>query len=791
MIRLLALSAQAALPSGGDSQFTLQKAWKGVTWFFKNLSPAFVWAVFGLLICGAFFGYYWYCLRPRPRSLEWIAMAEERSRPRRMTLTLPRHPMGRRDILPVLALTLVYAATAFFQLGSLSAPQSVQPFAERGTITWELEQETTLGGIGWYTRIGTGTYCLEVSADGENWTALEVVDEVFVDGAWTAKRPGQDTAGLQARTAYYWTQVPPGASAGSVQSIRQAYNTLLKWHHITIQDGVAAQAKYFRLTAFPDTGHGPMELGELVLYDGSDQMLHVSPAGADALFDEQDIVPEHATYKDSSYFDEIYHPRTALEHLNNVYPYEVSHPPLGKLILSVGIMIFGMVPFGWRFMGTLFGVLMVPVLYIFLKNLFGKTPVAVCGTALFTFDFMHLVQTRIATIDTYGVFFILVSYYFMYRWLAVPAGKKLRHYVLPLFLSGLSWGVGCASKWTVVYAGVGLALLWLLGMIFKAGDWHEAEVRAQAQPVSPEVRQEVAQAMFLEEAPAWTPPHVPSFAIHVWGTIGLSILFFVLIPVCVYTVSYFPYAAARGNTGGFWGMAQESVSWLFTRLPRHLEELPGYLEQLAQSMAAEGKAPGLLDRVGGFFQVIPGDSANPVDIMLKNQHFMLTYHQGVHTPHPYESYWYQWIFDGRPILYYRDLDVPGMKSLFASFNNPLVSWAGLLAFFAVAVQTVRRKCGKGLFILIALLSQFVPWLPIGRILFAYHYFPTVLFLCFAIAYLMDDMMARKRTGYKLAVYGFTGCAVGLYAIFYPELVGIYVPTWYAQYFLRWFPSWPL
>ena len=30
------------------------------------------------------------------------------------------------------------------------------------------------------------------------------------------------------------------------------------------------------------------------------------------------------TYMNSTYFDEIYHPRTAYEHLNNVYPYEVS-----------------------------------------------------------------------------------------------------------------------------------------------------------------------------------------------------------------------------------------------------------------------------------------------------------------------------------------------------------------------------------------------------------------------------------------------------------------------------------
>ena len=75
-----------------------------------------------------------------------------------------------------------------------------------------------------------------------------------------------------------------------------------------------------------------------------------------------------------------------------------------------------------------------------------------------------------------------------------------------------------------------------------------------------------------------------------------------------------------------------------------------------------------------------------------------------------------------------------------------------------------KKSGKALFILIAILSQFVPWLFIGRILFAYHYFPTVLFLVFAIAYLMDRMLERRRAGYALAIYGFTGYTVALYAV---------------------------
>ena len=783
MINLLAMTASPA-PSE-SAPLTLREAWDavvyGVTWFFTNLSPAFAWFIPGLAVCVAFFAYYWWCLRPRPHSLEWIAMAEERSQPPRMTLTLKRHPMEKRDILPVLLLTAVYAFTAFFRLGDLKAPQSMVKFQQGDSYEFSYDQPITVDAVSYYTCLGTGYYTLEW--EGE-------------DGTWRSLRP------------------------------EQPYNSLFKWKVLELDRSVdrnglemtkdnknldseplgSITASRFRITAASAPRAEGLWLSELALRGGTytkieggkeetGPMFHSVPDHMDEeiapLFDERELWTDKYTYMNSTYFDEIYHPRTAYEHLNNVYPYEVSHPPLGKLIISLGIMMFGMVPFGWRFMGTLFGVLMVPILYIFLKNLFGKTPVALCGTALFTFDFMHLVQTRIATIDTYGVFFILVSYYFMYRWLSVPAGKKLRHYILPLFLSGLFWGIGCASKWTVVYAGAGLALLWLLGMIFKAGDWHEADNEARLAAAPPEVRREVAEAMFREDAPPWERPRVPSFAIHVWGTIGLSVIFFVLIPICIYTVSYFPYAMAKGNPAGFWGMARESLAWPFVQLPQHLDRLPGQLAQITERLAEKGRIPGVGDKLGAFFQAIPDKSQNPVDIMLKNQHFMLTYHQNVTAEHPYQSNWYQWIFDGRPILYYRDLDVPGMKSLSASFNNPLVSWTGLAAFFGVAVQTVRRKCGKGLFIVVATLSQFLPWLPIGRTLFAYHYFPTVLFLCFAIAYLMDGMMARKRAGYRLAVYGFTGCAALLYAVFYPELIGLYVPSWYAQYFLRWFPSWPL
>ena len=649
---------------------------QNLSWFFGNLTPAVLFAVLGIAVCVAFFVYYWHCLRPRPHSLEWVSMSESARKPHFMSLTFKRHPMGRADILLMLLLTLVYAATAFFRLGDLSAPQTVTVFEENDSYTFSYNQPVTVERITYYTSLGSGSYQLEYFS-GDRWHKVDM---------------------------------------------DQGYSTLFKWKVVdltTSEDENAAPvgpiiADQFRITANRVTRYEGLWLSELALWNGEEKLIPAEVAeGGEALFDESALWATKATCMNSGYFDEIYHPRTALEHLENVYPYEVSHPPLGKLIISLGVMLFGMTPFGWRFMGTLFGVLMLPVLYIFLKNLFGKTNLAFCGTALFAFDFMHLVQTRIATIDTYGVFFILVSYYFMYRWLTTPAGSKLRKSILPLFLCGLFWGIGCASKWTVVYAGVGLALLWLLGLIFKGREWRA----------------------FAEEE------DVPRFAPFVAGTIALSVLFFVVIPACIYVASYLPYLTADAEKNG---------------------TTPTFLRLL--------------------------------ELVWDNQVFMLTYHQGVHEPHPYESYWYQWILDGRPILYYRDLDyaqTDGVKSLFASFNNPLVSWGGLLAFVGVVIQTIRRKCGKGLFILIALLSQFVPWLGIGRTLFAYHYFPTILFLVFAITYLMDDMLTRRRKGYRLAVYGFTGCTAALYALFYPALIGLYTPLWYNDLFLRWFPSWPL
>ena len=110
-----------------------------------------------------------------------------------------------------------------------------------------------------------------------------------------------------------------------------------------------------------------------------------------------------------------------------------------------------MTPFGWRFSGALFGVLLVPLLYILLKLMLGSTPAASCAALIYAADFMRFAQSRISTIDTYGVFFTLLMYLFFYFYYTQPWDAPLHRTLLPLGLSGLSFALGVASKWTCVF----------------------------------------------------------------------------------------------------------------------------------------------------------------------------------------------------------------------------------------------------------------------------------------------------------------------------------------------------
>lgn len=75
---------------------------------------------------------------------------------------------------------------------------------------------------------------------------------------------------------------------------------------------------------------------------------------------------------------------------------------------------------------------------------------------------MHFTQTRIATIDSFPVLFMMVMFLFMARWMQMSFyHQKLWKTLVPLFFSGVFMGLAIASKWDWLLrrGGAGGALL--------------------------------------------------------------------------------------------------------------------------------------------------------------------------------------------------------------------------------------------------------------------------------------------------------------------------------------------
>jgi len=636
-------------------------------------TSAVVFPIVTLFSIVLFFIYYKKVSRPLGGSTEWIGRRMSKTR---MTIIAARHPMEKKDIIPLVAITAAFTFLAMFRLGDTVAPQSFFQFShENNSIIIELQTPEEISSVMYYTGLWSGHYELEFSEDGVTWHKQRDIEN---------KTPGES----------------------STPAMNQAHSHLFKWRYAELNDDNPV-VKYIRLTA----SRTPMELGELALYDITGAVIPssriISP-DAPKLFDEQELIPSRPTYMNGMYFDEIYHGRTGYEFLCGITPYETTHPPLGKEIISASIFALGMTPFGWRFIGALTGVIMLIVLYIFIKNMFGKTPVAICGTLLLGFDFMRFVQTRIATIDTYGVFFILLAYFFMYRYITTDAEAPFKKSLVPLALSGAAFGAGCASKWITAYAGLGLAAIYIV--------------------------------RFIHLYKYYRGNGLQGFRAHLTKTLLFSVLFFGVVPVAIYCLSYIPYGLAQDMTiegGMLWDSRFYSLIW-------------------------------------------------------NNQVFMLDYHGMLISQHIYSSVWWQWILDARPILYVSSFNYGNnFKSTFGAFGNPVVWWGGFVAVVVMAVQSIKSRDGKALFILIGYLSQLLPWIAISRVVFIYHYFPSTLFLVLALSHVFNTILERAHGHYKQAVYGYTAATGTTFAMFYPALTGIYVPNWYFTSFLRWIPvAWP-
>ncbi len=454
-------------------------------------------------------------------------------------------------------------------------------------------------------------------------------------------------------------------------------------------------------------------------------------------------------------FDEVYHAFTAQEMLKgnpaawewwNTPPqgfaYEWTHPPLAKEFMVLAMKLFGQNSFGWRFFSAFFGTGIIILIYFIALKLFKSRSIALLAATIASFDGLLLAMSRIAMNDSYLVFFALLGLlFFLHK----------NH-----LLAGVSIGLALASKWTGAY-GIGVVII----ITF-------VQVIATAQNKSLPVRKLIVE-------------------------LGKLPFFYITIPIIVYVASYIPFF-----------------------LGHH----------------------------------IPPDEINGSNwkTFVELQQQMWWYHTGLKATHAYQSRPWQWVLDLRSVWFYVDYKDATIANVYA-LGNPLVFWFGFisilfliweifskkifsfiiicawLAYLLIAVNnegvtaivpvkllgvillllTVFYYANEfllkksfadyiGIFankigyiiVIIAYFAYFLPWVLSPRIMFLYHYTPSVSFLAIASGVTLSQFLDDKFG--KAFVIIYLALVAGMFIYFFPLYTAIHIPKeFYNTYF--WVASW--
>lgn len=397
--------------------------------------------------------------------------------------------LNKKDFIILIVLVVVCSAMSFYKLGNAYAASSYWKASEAGEyVIVEFDQPETVARTVYSNNIPTNNNAVSYTVYYETEDGSGEYKSIF---------------SIKAGAFFEWEHVDSSFTTRRVKIV-------------STRSGLGINEMGF----FRKNDSGEYEkLNVTVAETSYNKELNESHNPA-MLFDEQDTVEPYSSYMSSTYFDEIYFPRTAYEHIHGYPVYEITHPPMGKILMSIGIRIFGMNPFGWRFMGTLFGVALVPLMYLLGLKLFKKRIYAFAAAFLMMFDFMRLAQTRLATIDSYSAFFILCMYYFMYDYFTQKSYEKKPFWksLLPLLFCGIMFGLGASTKWVCLYAGVGLAFLFFLAKYLEADDI----ASGRALPAN-------------KEKSWFTHNFIP--------TCCACVVFFIVIPAAIYILSYIPYMA--------------------------------------------------------------------------------------------------------------------------------------------------------------------------------------------------------------------------------------------------------
>ena len=158
-------------------------------------------------------------------------------------------------------------------------------------------------------------------------------------------------------------------------------------------------------------------------------------------------------------FDEVHYVPAARLLMTLSHSANTEHPLLGKLLIALGMTLFGDNALGWRIMSTVAATTVVIGVFAILWMLFQRTRTAVFGALFVILNFTVFIQARIAMLDGFMAAFVVLAIVALLRAMRSPPRKVMRRWVLGSVLLGLA----VATKWTaapfVAYAAIGFLLV--------------------------------------------------------------------------------------------------------------------------------------------------------------------------------------------------------------------------------------------------------------------------------------------------------------------------------------------
>jgi dolichyl-phosphate-mannose-protein mannosyltransferase len=334
--------------------------------------------------------------------------------------------LTKKDIITMVLLSIVFFGIATWNVGEVKAPLTNWQSTTQQSFYVNLGSVQQVQNVYFWVQSGNASVDVYSGSPG-NWSYVRAQS-------------------LQSRATDYMVQVETPVNV----------NTRYLEFNLTAQVYDSRPDFYWSVPNPSDKTPSPfIEISEIGLSNPDNQQIPIigitgennTDATLTKLVDEQGALQIPPTYMSKMYFDEVYFARSAVEFVNHQIPDERTHPDLGKLIQAVGVAALGATPFAWRIMGVIFGTLIVVVMFLLGKKLFGTWIGGFSAAFLMTFDFMHFTMARIGTVDTYLVFFSLISqlFFLVYFTNVLKVGWK-KTSVLPLMLAVIFFSLGFSTK---------------------------------------------------------------------------------------------------------------------------------------------------------------------------------------------------------------------------------------------------------------------------------------------------------------------------------------------------------